>query len=101
MHKRLWVTLTAAAVFMAGTGCGNRGETAPHSGVASLAKSPSELAAMEIAGARELEKLRKAKKAIEAYERIAKEFPDSPQSKVALERINALKGSKSKLGSKR
>jgi hypothetical protein len=84
----------AATFLLAGlAGCGvGVSQVEPNSGQSSLAKTPVERAAMEIAGARELESQRKPREALEAYQRIVKDFPDSPQAKMAVERIKALGG---------
>jgi TolA-binding protein len=48
---------------------------------------------MELGSATTLEKSRKTKQALSAYRRIVQEYPDSPQAKIAAERVTAL-GSK-------
>ncbi len=45
---------------------------------------------MELGSAQTLEKSRKTKQALEAYRRIVREYPDSPQAKIAAERVGAL-----------
>jgi hypothetical protein len=81
-------------LFLAGAaGCsGEASHAEPNSGQPVLAKTPVEHAAMEIAGARELEGQRKPKEALDAYQRIVKDFPESPQARMAAERIKALGG---------
>ncbi|MDR3634317.1 MAG: hypothetical protein P4L84_10980 [Isosphaeraceae bacterium] len=87
------VKLTAWVVLLATSGCGGTTtQTGPESGQTTLAPTPEVRASMEIASARELERLRKTKQALDAYHRIAKDYPDSPQAKTASERIKALGG---------
>ena len=85
-------------VFITNPGCRGSDPTADPSEVAGLAKTLIERAAMEIADARELERLRRTKKAIEAYERVANEFPETPQAKIASQRLDALRGAKNTRG---
>ncbi len=84
----------ALTVLLAAGGCGGSpSSTDPQAATASLAPTPEIKAAMELGSAKTLEKSRKTKQAVGAYRRIVQEYPDSPQAKIAAERINAL-GSK-------
>lgn len=47
---------------------------------------------MDLNMARKMEKLKQRKAALDAYRRISLEFPESPEAKVASERIRALEG---------
>jgi len=47
---------------------------------------------MDLNMARKMEKLKQRKAALDAYRRISQEFPESPEAKVASERIRALEG---------
>ncbi len=86
--------LLALAVPLAAAGCGGSPTSTDSQGAtASLAPTPEVKAAMELGSAKTLEKSRKIKQALDAYRRIVQEYPDSPQAKIAAERINAL-GSK-------
>ncbi len=92
MRKKL-VVLATVFILLANAGCGGRSSQGdPDAGRSTLAKTNVERLAMEIAGARELEGQRKPKEALDAYQRIVKEYPDSPQAKMAAERIKALGG---------
>jgi TolA-binding protein len=68
-------------------------------GAESISKAPSApsltpkiRAAMELNAARKMEKLKQKRGAIEEYQRIGQEFPETPEAKVAAERIKALGG---------
>ena len=54
--------------------------------------TPKIRAAMNLNGARKMEKLKQKKAALDAYRQISQEFPDSQEAKVASERIRALEG---------
>ena len=93
MKKARLIPAAFIALVLATAGCGGApSSTGTDDRQSSLAKTPTERVAMELADARELERMRKRKPALEAYQRIAKEFPDSPQAKVASDRIKALGG---------
>ncbi len=86
--------LFAMAIPLVAAGCGASSSSADSQAVtASLAPTPELKAAMELGSAKTLEKSRKTKQALSGYRRIVQEYPESPQAKIAAERINAL-GSK-------
>ena len=86
--------ILAVAVLAMAPGCGGPSQSSDavveH---ASLAPTVEAKAAMELGSAQTLEKSRKTSQALEAYRRIVKAYPDSPQAKIAAERLSAL-GSK-------
>ena len=86
--------LFAIAIPLVAAGCGETPSSTDSQAVtASLAPTPELKAAMGLGSANTLEKSRKTKQALSAYRRIDHEYPESPQAKIAAERINAL-GSK-------
>jgi hypothetical protein len=86
--------LLAVAVPLTVAGCGGSSfSTDSQTPTVSLALTPELKAAMEFGSATTLEKSRKTKQALSAYRRIIQEYPDSPQAKIAAERLSAL-GSK-------
>ncbi len=83
--------LLALAVPFAAAGCGGPSQSSDAVvATPSLAPTPELKAAMELGSAQTLEKSRKTKQALEAYRRIVREYPDSPQAKIAAERVGAL-----------
>ncbi len=94
MRQMLKRPVVIVGLSLASGGCG--GGTAVSDAqvvTTSLAPTPESRAAMELGTARTLESSRKTKDAVSAYRRIVKEYPDSPQAKIAAERLGAL-GSK-------
>ena len=84
--------LPAVAVALAAVGCGVPSQSSDAVVAApSLAPTAELKAAMELGSAQTLERSRKTKQAVEAYRRIVREHPDSPQAKIAAERLGALK----------
>ncbi len=89
LRHRLSLTLTLLTA-----GCGETSSTVDSkAGPPSLAPTMETKAAMELGTARTLEKSRKTKQAETAYRRIIQEYPDSPQARIATERLGVL-GSK-------
>ena len=83
--------LLALAVPLSALGCGGPSESGDAVVMTpSLAPTPALKAAMELGSAQTLEKSRKTKQALEAYRRIIREYPESPQAKIASERVRAL-----------
>ncbi len=81
----------ALTVPFAALGCGGPSESSDAVVMTpSLAPTPAVKAAMELGSAQTLEKSRKTKQALEAYRRIIREYPESPQAKIASERVGAL-----------
>ncbi len=86
-------TLSVLAVLLSPLGCGGSSPTPlAEAAPPSLASSPAQKAAMELGSAQALEKSRKNKQAVEAYRRIVSEYPESPQAKIAGDKIKAMTG---------
>jgi hypothetical protein len=82
------------AALLTDAGCGGTPSASEtQGGQASLAPTPEAKAAMELGSAQTLEKSRKTKQALDGYRRIIEKYPDSPQAKIAAERVKSL-GSK-------
>lgn len=92
MDKPMLPKLLVLAVLSLAPGCGGDPSSLPQTSPASLAPTPELKAAMEFASAQAFEKSRKTKQALDAYRRIIKEYPDSPQAKIAGDRVKALGG---------
>jgi len=71
---------------------GCEGETSTNKVPSASTLTPKIRAVMDLNGARKMEKLKQRKAALDAYRRISQEFPESPEAKVASERIRALEG---------
>jgi hypothetical protein len=71
---------------------GCEGETSTNKAPPAATLTPKIRAAMDLNMARKMEKLKQRKAALDAYRRISLEFPESPEAKVASERIRALDG---------
>ncbi|MGA8351291.1 MAG: hypothetical protein WBQ29_25730 [Isosphaeraceae bacterium] len=71
---------------------GCEGETSTNQAPPAATLTPKIRAAMDLNMARKMEKLKQRKAALDAYRRISQEFPESPEAKVASERIRALEG---------
>ena len=69
---------------------GCEGETSTNKAPPAATLTPK--AAMDLNMARKMEKLKQRKAALDAYRRISQEFPESPEAKLASERIRALEG---------
>jgi hypothetical protein len=90
---RMWIIreILSLAIPLALAGCGESNSPADsQSDRPSLAPTPELKAAMEFGSASTLERSRKTKEAVSAYQRIVRQYPDTPQAKVAAERIGAL-----------
>ena len=92
MMSSISYVLLVFLVLISVEGCGG-GAAAPQSEntTPSLAANPSQKAAMELALAQTLDKSRRSKAALEAYRRIVREYPESPQANIAGERLKALR----------
>jgi len=71
---------------------GCEGETSTNKAPPASTLTPKIRAAMDLNMVRKMEKLKQRKAALDAYRRISQEFPESPEAKVASERIRALEG---------
>jgi hypothetical protein len=87
-------TRLVLAVLALAPGCGASSSSIDSpAATPSLAPTAEARAAMELSGAKVLEKSRKTKEAMSAYRRIVQEYPDSPQARLAAERLDGM-GSK-------
>ena len=94
MRVLILPTLFILALPLVAAGCGGSSSLSDAQVVTpSLAPTPELKAAMELGSAQTLEKSRKTKQALSAFRRIVTEYPDSPQAKIAAERLSAI-GSK-------
>lgn len=81
----------ALVALLAAPGCGGDSSPQPSQAtLATLAPTSEIKAAMEFASAQAFEKSGKTKLAIDAYRRIIAEYPNSPQAKIAGDRMRAL-----------
>ena len=93
IHQWIRFTLLGLIVAISMMGCG--GDSPPPSslsGQASLADTPEIKAAMEFASAQAFEKSHKTKQAIDIYKHIVTVYAESPQAKLATDRMKALGG---------